>query len=281
MSFNGVDISQAQKGMTIQQIKNTGYTFAILRGGYTGYGAQRNKRKDTCFENFYAQAKAIGFPVGCYWYSCACSRQDGINEALFLYENCLKGKQFEYPIYMDVEESRWQSGKKKAVTEAIIGFCETLEAKGYFVGIYASLSWFNTQIDTAKLNAYSKWVACWGKYKPTFRYNGFHMWQNSSSGTVAGRRIDTDIAYIDFPSIIVPNGLNGYTKGTKPKQEKPIEQPKETPKEQPKEITYKVKKNDTLSAIAKKYGTTVEKLQKANNIKNKNLIITGQILKIV
>lgn len=43
-----------------------------------------------------------------------------------------------------------------------------------------------------------------------------------------------------------------------------------------KTITYTVKKGDTLSGIAKKYGTTVNKLVKDNKIKNKNLIYVGQ-----
>ena len=44
--------------------------------------------------------------------------------------------------------------------------------------------------------------------------------------------------------------------------------------------TYTVKKGDTLSAIAKKYGTTYQEIAKANGISNPNLIRTGQVLKI-
>lgn len=44
--------------------------------------------------------------------------------------------------------------------------------------------------------------------------------------------------------------------------------------------TYTVKRGDTLSAIAKKYGTTVSALAKLNNIQNVNLIYVGQVLKI-
>jgi len=47
-----------------------------------------------------------------------------------------------------------------------------------------------------------------------------------------------------------------------------------------KNVYYTVKKGDTLSAIAKKYGTTVDKLVKLNGIKNKNLISIGQILRV-
>lgn len=45
-------------------------------------------------------------------------------------------------------------------------------------------------------------------------------------------------------------------------------------------ITYKVVKGDTLTKIAKKYGTTINKLKTLNNIKNANLIYVGQILVI-
>lgn len=44
--------------------------------------------------------------------------------------------------------------------------------------------------------------------------------------------------------------------------------------------SYTVKKGDTLSAIAKKYGTTYQEIAKANGIANPNKIYTGQVLKI-
>lgn len=47
-----------------------------------------------------------------------------------------------------------------------------------------------------------------------------------------------------------------------------------------KHVTYTVKKGDTLSEIAKKHNTTVDKLVRINNIKNKNLIYPEQKIKI-
>ena len=44
--------------------------------------------------------------------------------------------------------------------------------------------------------------------------------------------------------------------------------------------TYTVVKGDTLWSIAKRFGTTVDELVRLNNIKNKNLIYIGQVLKI-
>ncbi len=57
----------------------------------------------------------------------------------------------------------------------------------------------------------------------------------------------------------------------------------EKPKEPAVSTSYKehvVKSGDTLSAIAKKYGTTVEELVRLNNIKDKNKISVNQVLKI-
>lgn len=45
-------------------------------------------------------------------------------------------------------------------------------------------------------------------------------------------------------------------------------------------VYHKVVKGDTLSALSKKYGTTVEALQKLNNIKNANVIILGQKIRV-
>ncbi|MFT9189529.1 MAG: LysM domain-containing protein, partial [Liquorilactobacillus sp.] len=44
--------------------------------------------------------------------------------------------------------------------------------------------------------------------------------------------------------------------------------------------TYTVKSGDTLSALAKAYGTTVSKLASLNSISNTSLIYVGQTLKV-
>ena len=62
----------------------------------------------------------------------------------------------------------------------------------------------------------------------------------------------------------------------KPKNEIP-EKPKDDGK---KEMIYTVKAGDTLSAIAKKYKTTVKAIAEKNGIKDVNFIRTGQKLKI-
>lgn len=214
----GLDLSEHNRGVKIKDVKNLGWQFAILRAGYTGYGEGRMKRKDALFESYYKQAKDCGLPVGAYWYSCCNDKASGRAEAEFMYENCLKGKQFEYPIYIDIEDQRWQMKNPKGVTDGIIAFCETLEAKGYFVGIYSSTYWFKTYLQIQRLEAYSKWIANWSSKKPEVKFSGFDMWQNSSTGKVSGYTVDTNIAYKDFKSIIKAAGLNGFKKAAKPKK---------------------------------------------------------------
>lgn len=269
--MKGLDISEHQKGIKLSNIKKAGYEFVIIRGGFTGWGANRSKNKDSSFEYFYKQAKELKMPVGCYYYSCANTYQGGVDEANFLYEKSLKGKQFEYPIYIDVEEVRWQIKDKKGVTDAIIGFCETLENKGYWVGVYASIDWFRNYIDTNRLNAYTKWVAAWTTNKPTFKWNAFDIWQNSDNGYVGKYRVDTNISYKDFPTLIKNAGKNGYSKTTT--------KPKEEPKKETK-VYYTIKKGDTLTKIANTYKTTVKQLTTWNNIKNPNLIYPGQRIRV-
>lgn len=64
------------------------------------------------------------------------------------------------------------------------------------------------------------------------------------------------------------------------KAKKPVKPP--TPAQQAKtwSKTYKVKRGDTLGALAGKFGTTVGALAKHNNIKNPNSIATGATLKV-
>lgn len=269
MEVKGIDISQWENGFNFLALRNSEYKFAILRGGYTGYGRNRTKNKDDLFEEFYRSAKSNNVPVGAYYYSCANDYQFGKEEALFFYENCLKGKQFEYPVYIDVEEKRWQNDNKNGVTDAIIAFCDTLEGKGFYVGVYASKSWFNEKIDTARLNDYTKWQAAWTKNGPNFSWPGTHIWQNSDNLRIGGAVVDSDICYVDFPAIIKNGGFNGFGKSSQSYTDKPSEP-----------VIYTVKKGDTLSQIAVDYHTTVKELATKNNIKNVDLIYVGQKLKI-
>lgn len=307
----GIDISKYQKGINLATAKKEGVEFAILRAGYTGYGNGVSKAIDTEFETHYKNAKANGLGVGAYWFSRATTYENGKAEAEYMYKNCLKGKQFEYPIYIDVEDTYYQSkAGKTAITNAIKGFCEYLEGKGYYVGVYANSSWFKNYIDASIPTKYDCWVANWGTANPSSPAHG--LWQFGGetnkirTNKIAGMVCDQNYAYKDYPSIMKNHGLNGFTKAKEENKVNTPVAPKKSVETIAKEIieaikasgysyaevqtkidelmgkskttTYTVKKGDNLIKIAAKYETTVEKIAKDNNIGNTNLIHIGQKL---
>lgn len=234
-NIKGIDVSVWQgKNFDFKKAKAAGYDFVIMRASGTGYGGDgTTKYIDTNFKAYYKAAKAAGLNVGAYHYSCANTKAKGIAEAEYIYKNCLKGRQFEYPIFIDVENVQWQTKDKKGVTDAIIGFCDTLENKGYFVGVYASLYWFKTYIQNSRINRYLRWVACWQTKKPvtTFKYG---IWQYTSKLTIDGVNVDGDISYTDYAKVIKNAGLNGFTKETVAEPEpEPVPEPVPEPEPQP------------------------------------------------
>lgn len=279
----GIDISKYQAGINLSNIKNAGYDFVIIRAGYTGWGDGESKAKDPNFEGFYSQAKSAGLGVGAYYFTIATSYQEGVEEAEWLYNNCLRGKQFDYPIYIDVEDDTGgkqylRKAGKNATTQGIKGFCETMEKLGYYVGIYASdISGFKDMMNINELTDYDKWVARYGS-KPSY-VTSYGMWQTTSSGKVNGYSgsLDLNEAYKDYPNIIKSNGLNGYSKGAQTGTQTGSQT---TSTSNTNEKTYTVVSGDTLSGIASKYGTTYQKLAEYNGISNPNLIYPGQKIKI-
>jgi GH25 family lysozyme M1 (1,4-beta-N-acetylmuramidase) len=87
-----------------------------------------------------------------------------------------------------------------------------MERHGYWVGIYASRSAIEAYISADVQFRYSIWAAEWGD---KLRYHGTAaMWQKSEKGRVPGiiGNVDLDECYVDFPSIMVADGLNGFPK---------------------------------------------------------------------
>ena len=216
----GIDISTFQNGINLDKAKDEGVSFAIIRGAFTGYGSAKGKAKDDRFEELYRNAKKSGLNVGAYYFSRATSYEEGKKEAEFLYNNCLKGKTFEYPIYMDVEDTVYQNKvSKNAINDAIRGFCEYIESVGGYVGVYCNLDWANNKMDYGKLSKkYDYWLAYWGNEMPSRNtYGNYGMWQYGGEtnlirgNTIAGKVVDQNYSYKDYPSIMKYNKLKDKT----------------------------------------------------------------------
>ena len=204
----GIDISKWQKGFNFDKAKAEGVEFVILRGAYS-------TSKDTCFDDFYKQCKARKIPVGVYHYSMAKTVAEAKKEAEKMLD-ILKGKQFEYPIYLDVEDKTQASLGKETLTAIIQTYYDTLEKAGYYVGIYSTYLFLRDYTHIDKLDKYDKWIAQWSK-KNTCPIE-YGMWQfggetnNIRTNKVAGVVCDQDYCYKDYPLIIRNAGLNGFKK---------------------------------------------------------------------
>lgn len=206
VQYKGIDISKHQGTVDFAKLKGN-VDFVIIRAGYGKLVSQ----KDTKFEEYYAGCKKYGIPVGCYWYSYAVSVAEVKQEAeVFL--NVIKGKQFEYPVYFDLEEkSAFNTGKANC-SAMVRAFCGALENAGYYAGLYMSRSPFTTYMESDIKDKYTLWLA---EYNSKLNYSGnVDMWQYGDKGSVAGVNgsVDMDWCYKDFPSVIKKVGLNGYPK---------------------------------------------------------------------
>ena len=274
----GIDVSRWQGDINWPEVKNSDAKFAMIKAG----GSDDGFYTDSKFERNYANAKANNIPVGAYYFVGPgfLSAEDGVADAKRFLE-IIKNKTFEMPIALDLESTRIED--KENATDAAIAFCETLEDAGYYVIIYGSdIYGFKDRMNIDRLKDYDKWVARYGS-EPKY-VSDYGMWQYSSTGSVSGinGNVDMNIARKDYPTIITSAGLNGFSSDVNNdvEVEKPNESEKPEEESDDKEITYTIKSGDTLSGIASKFNTTVSKLVELNNIKNPNLIITGDKLVI-
>ena len=208
----GIDISSWQRGYNYSRAKKEGVKFAILRAGF-------GTTKDNQFETHYKNAKKQGWGVGAYWYMYATSVAGAKNEAkAFL--KAIKGKKFEYPVYLDLEDRSIYNATSKATRDAMVkAFGEIIEKAGYYFGVYTNLDWYRNKISGSTLNKkYDWWIACWSSSAPSGANYG--LWQFGGetnyirTNKVAGVTTDQDYALKDYPAIMKKLGKNGYPKSS-------------------------------------------------------------------
>lgn len=213
----GVDVSYCQGEVDWNKVKASGFAdFALIRAGF---GREYNQ-VDDWFERNYSECKRIGIPCGAYWFSYATSVAEAEREAqVFL--DTIKGKSFEYPIYMDLECTEQFNLGKAACSAMVDAFLTKLEKAGYFAGLYCSTNFLDNYISDSIKNRYAIWVA---QYSKTCTYqNPYGIWQYNVAGNKENDMIgqgsisgisgecDMDYAYIDYPKIIKNAGLNGFS----------------------------------------------------------------------
>ena len=179
--IKGIDLSTFQKDVDYKRLKDEGIEFAIIRCGY----GKENSQKDDMFETHYKGLKEAGIKVGGYLYSYCSSVENAIKEA----ENCLyfiQGKEFDLPIFYDLEDKVTRKLGKEAITQIAINFCERIKKAGYKVGVYANLDWFTNYLKVYELinRGYKIWLAQWNVQNPT-SYFPYNFWQYTNKMQVA------------------------------------------------------------------------------------------------
>lgn len=213
---NGIDVSLWQGDIDFNKVKADGIDFVILRAG-GGTGAPGDYRTDfeavrqgvdPCFEQNYARAKAAGLNVGVYWYSFADSKEMAEREAAVCLKQ-LEGKQFEYPVFYDIENEFQLNKGREFCSEIMDSFCSIIRNNGYYAAFYMSTYWATTCLNDHIKSTYDCWIAQWSA--PVTYAGSYGMWQTGLSQVdgVSGD-VDFDISYTDYPLYIKSRRLNGW-----------------------------------------------------------------------
>ena len=203
-------------------------------------------------------------------------------------------------VYIDMEDNSTVKLGKTLLTNFALEFCKQITQAGYKAGVYANQNWFQNYLNPSTIASfgYSIWCAKYSDYKPNISSN-YDIWQYSSCGRINGITGNIDMntmvnniigqqptkKTIDELANEVINGKWGNGEDRKARLTSAGYNYQEVQNRvnqilAPKIEYYIVKSGDTLSAIAKKYGTTVNQLVAWNNIKNPNLIYPNQKLRV-
>ena len=208
-TVQGLDISSCQTSVDFKKVKAAGYSFVILRLNEWD-SIKRDIVKDSRFEEYYKAARAAGLKVGAYYFTYA-NTVDYVKYEAETAVGWIKGKQFEYPIWFDLEREQQFAQGMSFCDSAVKTFCDTLEKAGYFTGVYCSTYWYTKCVSSAVRERYACWIADWAS-KCSYK-GSYGMWQN---GTVyvdgISGAVDHDFCYVDYPEIIKSKGLNGFIK---------------------------------------------------------------------
>ena len=152
-----IDVSKWNDNVDYKSVKSAGVTGVIIQCGYGMVSTQ----KDPYFEDNYKKAKAQGLKVGAYLYSYAESVSDAKEEANVCLK-WIKGKKFDLPIYIDMEEEGLTYLGRSTLTKIATTFCKTLQNHKALLsttvsdGMYYEVT-FNGDKDEHYLDAYKKW----------------------------------------------------------------------------------------------------------------------------
>ncbi|MFR3375144.1 MAG: GH25 family lysozyme [Faecalibacterium sp.] len=203
-----MDVSRWQGSIDWDAVKRSGKIDGVMLRVLGSKGGK--PYVDPAFARNYAECARLGLPVGGYYYTCAVTQRQ-TEEELAALKTALRGKTFQLPIAIDVEDPRLRSLAPAKLSALVAEAAAQLEAWGLYAMVYTYTNFADTALDMAALAAYDLWIADYRGKRPTRRHG---MWQYTSSGKIPGiaKGADLSVAYKDYAGIIQRAGL-GQVRG--------------------------------------------------------------------
>lgn len=180
----GIDVSEWNSS----DIDLSKYDFVIVR---VSYGEHTDKK----FEYFVNKCEELKIPYGVYVYDYALNDEQARAEAEYAY-NLIKDRNVQLGVWFDMEDADNYKKKAGVLTKERCSFsckvfCDYMNAKGYYTGVYTGTNWLGTFVETT----YPIWIANWGTN------DGNIQSDQSSVGVIhqyAANPIDKDIIFHDI-----------------------------------------------------------------------------------
>lgn len=179
----GIDISEHNGNIDFAKVKQNGIEFVIIRIGWVGN--KNNHTIDKKFNEYYLQAKKAGLKIGFYVYSYCKSIEAIRSGADWVLDN-LENKEFDLPVFLDLEDSSISYLLKEELTNQAIQFCKIIENWGYTAGVYANKNWFLNKLDINSLLNYKIWLAEWNNNENHSLGYKVDLWQYADNGKIDG-----------------------------------------------------------------------------------------------
>lgn len=258
--YRGIDISEFQGEIDFEEVRRSGIEAVYIRVGAGEY-------TDEYFAENYERAKAAGLKIGFYHYVTARSVDEGRRQARF-FASLAAGREPDMRLAMDFEYFGSLSVSQiNAISEAYLDELTALTRRE--VVIYSDLSNARKIFSRALAEKYPLWAAQYGADEPSAngKWREWVGFQYTDEGRVGGIYGNVDRNIFTEGIFLSDSGRIDGEKRT-------------TVRARTRTLTVYVRAGDTLWAIAREYGTTVEAIARENRIADPNRIFAGERLRI-
>lgn len=182
-----IDVSKHNGNIDWNKVKGN-VEAAVIRLGYRGYSKGDIAQDPKYIDNLNG-CRNNGIPYSVYFFPCSINDAEAVEEANYII-NAVKGLEISLPVFLDSEVSapgkvgRSDNLSVEQRTHLLKVIIDNVKAAGIEIGVYASTSWLNNNLNVADLGDIPIWVA---QYNTHCTYGGkYVMWQYTSNGNVNG-----------------------------------------------------------------------------------------------